>query len=83
MPDILALRLHGLTFTEWATKLFEDENCCECGGDVEDHEPWIVLGNWFAHCKAPCACSCHTNRRLLCPDGAVAHIAICDHPEDM
>jgi hypothetical protein len=36
---------------EWVAELFADAYCDECLGDVEDHEPWVVLGNWFAHCK--------------------------------
>lgn len=47
--------LNGQTFEEWATGLFEFEVCADCGGDVVDHEPWIVMGNWFAHCKNPVA----------------------------
>lgn len=43
--------LDGQTFEEFARELFECEYCLECGGDVEDHEPWIVNGHWFAHCK--------------------------------
>jgi hypothetical protein len=45
------LRLDGDTWQEFAELLFEDEYCAECGGDVEDHEPWVVMGHWFAHCK--------------------------------
>lgn len=30
---------------------------------------------------APCLCSCHTDHRVRCPDGAVAHVTECDHPE--
>ena len=36
---------------EWLRRLFEYEYCPECGGDAEDHEVWIVLGNYFARCK--------------------------------
>lgn len=40
----------GQTWDEWAAELFYWEYCCECGGDVEDHKPWVVMDNWFAHC---------------------------------
>lgn len=42
--------IRGQTFEQFAAELFEFEYCSECGGDAEDHEPWIVVGNWFAHC---------------------------------
>jgi hypothetical protein len=43
------------TWEDFASRLFYDEYCAECLGDVEDHEPWVVMGNWFAHCKQPLA----------------------------
>jgi len=36
---------------EWLRRLFEFEYCPECGGDSEDHEVCLVLGNYFARCK--------------------------------
>lgn len=42
--------IRGVTWQEFAEELFEFEYCSECGGDVEDHERRIVLGNWFAYC---------------------------------
>ena len=44
-----------ITWDEFAAELFADEYCAECLGDAGDHEPQIVLGNWFAHCKQPLA----------------------------
>jgi hypothetical protein len=41
----------GQTYEEWVEELFRYEYCDECGGDVEDHEPWFIMGHWFAHCK--------------------------------
>ena len=38
---------------EWVVELFDSEFCAECGGDAEHHEPWIFMGNWFAHCIYP------------------------------
>ncbi len=37
---------------EWLRRLFEYEYCPECGGDAEDHEVCLVLGNYFARCKS-------------------------------
>lgn len=36
---------------EWLRRLFDFEYCPECGGDAEDHEVYLVLGNYFARCK--------------------------------
>jgi hypothetical protein len=36
---------------EWLERLFEFEYCPECGGDADDHEVSVVLGNYFAWCK--------------------------------
>lgn len=44
-------RIKDKTWLEWATRQFEYEYCAECHGDIEDHEPSIVLGNWFAWCR--------------------------------
>lgn len=44
-------RINGETWQEWAERRFEFEYCAECHGDVKDHLPAIVLGNWFAVCK--------------------------------
>ena len=44
------------TFEDFARELFAFEYCAECGGDWYDHEPWGVLGNWFAHCKVDTFC---------------------------
>lgn len=38
------------TWEEFAERLFEDEDCDECGQGAEGHEPWGIMGNWFAHC---------------------------------
>jgi hypothetical protein len=48
--DLHELSLHGETWAEWAAREFEFELCHECGGDADNHEPWVILGNWFAHC---------------------------------
>lgn len=40
----------GRTWEQFADELFADEYCAECSGDAEHHEPWLVAGNWFAHC---------------------------------
>jgi hypothetical protein len=53
MSDVI----DGETFEEFAEHLFADENCEECHNDASCHEPWVVMGHWFAHCKvenAPC-----------------------------
>ena len=39
----------------WAARLFADELCPECGGDVEDHDIIEFIGGWFARCKAEVA----------------------------
>jgi hypothetical protein len=36
---------------EWLRQLFEFEYCPECGGDAEDHDVILVLGNYFARCS--------------------------------
>lgn len=41
----------GRTASQFLAELFETERCAECGGDVADHTPEMVLGNWFARCK--------------------------------
>ncbi len=43
----------GETWAQWAKAQFEFENCEECGQDETGHLPAIVMGNWFAYCKAP------------------------------
>lgn len=45
-------RIDGMTWYQWARQLFEFENCAECGKGLRAHAPAIVLGNWFAFCKA-------------------------------
>lgn len=47
--------LNGLTWQQFLEELFATEYCGDCHGEQLDHEPWIVLGNWFAHCKQPIA----------------------------
>ncbi len=44
-------KCNGLTFKEFCDNMFEFENCEECGKGTENHEPNILLGNWFARCK--------------------------------
>jgi hypothetical protein len=44
------LIIDGQSFAEWAAELFEFELCHECGRDVADHAPAVVLGHWFALC---------------------------------
>ncbi len=36
---------------KWLPRLFEYEYWPECGGDADDHEVSLVLGNYFAWCK--------------------------------
>ena len=47
----MSLELHGQTFTEFCDELFQFEYCDECGGDTKDHEPNVLMGNWFARWK--------------------------------
>lgn len=47
MDDLV---IDGETWAEWSARFFECEYCDNCSGDVEDHEPWVVMGHWFAHC---------------------------------
>jgi len=44
-------KIDGETFYQWARRLFECENCRECGKGVRGHVPRIVMGKWFALCK--------------------------------
>lgn len=44
-------KIDGETWYQWARRLFECENCAECGKGVRGHEPRIVMGKWFAMCK--------------------------------
>lgn len=62
----MTLRLHGLTFEEWATDLFEYEYCSDCGGDTKDHLPGVMLGNWFAIC-APVSVLTETAEQVAGP----------------
>ena len=45
------MKLHNQTFKQFCDELFECENCNECGKGTKNHEPNILLGNWFARCK--------------------------------
>ena len=45
-------KIDGETWYQWARRLFECENCAECGKGVRGHEPRIVMGKWFAMCKS-------------------------------
>lgn len=45
------LVIDGQTWEQFAADLFEYELCAECGQDADGHEPWVVFGHWFAHCK--------------------------------
>jgi hypothetical protein len=39
--------------SKWLERLFEFENCDECGGGADDHEVCLVpvTGTYFARCK--------------------------------
>lgn len=53
MPEPACEDLHE-DGEEWLHRFFEYEFCSECGSDAEDHELWVILHNWFAHClKTP------------------------------
>jgi hypothetical protein len=55
---------------EWLRRLFEFEYCPECGGDAEDHEVCLVLGNYFARCKHdPFADTTGEGTTINVPDG--------------
>lgn len=41
----------GQTWAQWVEEFFEYETCLQCGGDADDHDAWIVVGYWFAHCR--------------------------------
>jgi hypothetical protein len=41
------------TAQQFLSELFEYEYCAECGGDADDHDAIIVMGNWFARCRHP------------------------------
>jgi len=45
------MKISGETWYQWACRMFEFENCEECGKGVRGHRPAVVLGNWFALCK--------------------------------
>lgn len=47
------VKIDGETWDEFAERLFESELCSECHGDVDDHEPVIFNGHWFARCLNP------------------------------
>jgi len=53
------LILHGQTFKEFCDNLFESEYCAECHGDTPNHEPNILMGNWFARCIEILCSNCH------------------------
>lgn len=38
---------------KWLEQQFEFEYCPECGGDADDHDVVLILGNPFAHCRKP------------------------------
>ena len=44
-------KINGQTADEWATELFEFENCSECHRGKEGHDIVEFMGNWFAKCK--------------------------------
>lgn len=46
------MKINGETWYQWARRNFEFENCSECGKGVRGHLAAVVLGNWFALCKA-------------------------------
>ena len=48
---LTGISLHNQTFKQFCDELFEFEYCYECGGGTKDHEPNILLGNWFVRCK--------------------------------
>ena len=43
--------IDGETWYEWAKRMFEFENCEECGKGVRGHKKAIFMGHWFALCK--------------------------------
>ena len=50
--ELKKLKIDGLTWYQWASKLFEFENCTECGNGIRGHIPSITpFGQWFAYCK--------------------------------
>jgi hypothetical protein len=44
---------YGDTGEQSAERLFEAENCHECGRGAEDHDAVELLGNWFHPCRHP------------------------------
>ena len=47
----MGMNIHEISPEQWLEELFEFEYCAECGGDVEDHDAIVFMGNWFARCK--------------------------------
>lgn len=43
----------GETFEDWAFRLFEYEDCHECGTGADGHTGYVIFGNWFATCDNP------------------------------
>lgn len=48
-------KIDGETWYQWASRLFEYQNCPECGKGVRDHLPRVLMGKWFALCKSAIA----------------------------
>jgi len=44
-------KINGQTADEWASQLFEFDNCNECHKGKENHDIIEFMGNWFARCK--------------------------------
>ena len=47
----MRIKIDGETWYQWAQRMFEFENCAECGKGVRGHLPCVLLGHWFARCK--------------------------------
>ena len=48
--DLTIVDCDGEDWESWLAQHFEHSLCIECGRDAVDHEPWMILGRWFAHC---------------------------------
>lgn len=59
------------TSDEWLRRLFEFEYCPECGGDAENHEVSLVLGNYFAWCKSSPYAEPGEDGTISIPEGAL------------
>ena len=85
------IKLNDQTFEEWVKHIFEFEYCSDCGGDWYDHEPNILLGNWFARCKIAADPNykvrlkepiCETCNLGYCHDPTTTHKVCCEDQEN-